>query len=125
MLKLRRVDIERSGEIFKGIEAYREKVVSKLNPKRIILFGSFARGDFNEGSDIDLIVIADWKEGFLDRIKTLMEMNDLKLPIEPIGYTEEEFEEMIRKGNPFILKVLEEGVVIYQGAGVEPVCGSV
>lgn len=116
MLKLCRVDIGRSREIFEGISAYKEKVVNRLSPRRIILFGSFARGDFNEGSDIDLIVISDWKEDFLDRIKTLMDMNDLNLPIEPIGYTEEEFEEMVKRRNPFILNVLEEGVIIYQEA---------
>ena len=114
MLKLCRIDIGRSEEIFDGIEEYKEKVVKVLNPKKIILFGSFARGDFNEGSDIDLIVICDWKESFLDRIKVLLDINNFCLPIEPIGYTEKEFKGMIKEGNSFISQILEEGVVIYE-----------
>lgn len=114
MHKLCRIDLSRSKEIFEKIEEYKETIVKKLKPKRIILFGSFARGDYNEGSDIDLIVIKDWNETFLDRIKVLLELNDQKLPIEPIGYAEDEFEKMIEDGNPFILRVLEEGVVIYE-----------
>jgi len=113
VLKLCRIDIGRSEELFEGLERYKERVVDAFNPRKIILFGSFARGDFNEGSDIDLIVISDWKEKFLDRIKVLMDMNE-NLPIEPVGYREEEFEMMAENGNPFILEVLKEGVVIYE-----------
>ncbi|MEM2744678.1 MAG: nucleotidyltransferase domain-containing protein, partial [Nitrososphaerota archaeon] len=65
-------------------------------------------------SDVDLIVIADWKEDFLERIKILLELNKFKIPLEPLGYTEEEFEKLIKEGNSFILKVLNEGKIIYQ-----------
>jgi len=61
----------------------------------MILFGSFAQRDINEGSDVDIIVIADFEEPFLDRIKLLLDLNDnIGLPIEPIGYTPEEFQKM-------------------------------
>ena len=114
MLKLCRVDLERSEEIFKKIELYTKKVAERLKPKLIMLFGSFATGDINEGSDIDIIVIANFKESFLDRIKTLMEINTYNIPIEPIGYTPEEFEEMKKKRNPFIMEVMEKGKIIYR-----------
>jgi len=114
MLKLRRVDIERSEEVFKGIESYVRRVIENLKPRYVILFGSFATGDINEGSDVDVLVVADFKEGFLDRIKKLMEMNTFKIPIEPVGYTPEEFEEMKRRGNPFVLEVLDKGKILYQ-----------
>lgn len=114
MRKLCRVDLERSEEIFRGIDEYKKKVVETLNPEKIIMFGSFARKDFNEGSDIDLVVICDWKEDFLDRIGILLRINEFNLPIEPIGYTQDEIETMIKEENPFILGILEEGVVIYK-----------
>lgn len=114
MRKLCRVDITRSEEIFRRIDEYKKKVVEVLDPEKIIMFGSFARKDFNEGSDIDLIVICDWKEDFLDRIGVLLRLNDFGLPIEPIGYTRDEFEMMVEDENPFILEMLKEGVVIYE-----------
>jgi len=113
MLKLRRVDIERSEEVFQRIDRYVAEVVEKLNPRKVILFGSFAQGDFNEASDIDLVVIADFKESFLDRIRSLMELNRFGLPLEPIGYTPKEFEEMEKKGNLFIAEIIEKGRVLY------------
>jgi predicted nucleotidyltransferase len=34
-------------------------IVKEVNPMRIILFGSIARGQAHEGSDVDLLVIED------------------------------------------------------------------
>jgi predicted nucleotidyltransferase len=114
MLKLCRVNIERSEEVFEKINAYLNEVIKHLNPYLVVLFGSFATGEINEGSDIDILVVADFKEGFLDRIGTLMRLNSFGIPVEPVGYTLEEFEEMKRRGNPFILEVLEKGKVLYK-----------
>jgi len=114
MYKLCRVDIERSGEIFGKIEDYVREVIKELNPYLIVLFGSFATGDINEGSDIDLMIVADFEENFLDRIKRLMDLNTFKIPIEPIGYKLEEFREMMKRKNPFIMEVMEKGRVIHK-----------
>ena len=114
MLKLRRVNIERSEEVFEKINAYVSEVIKHLNPYFVILFGSFATGEINEGSDVDILVVADFKEDFLDRIGTLMRLNTFGIPIEPVGYTLEEFEDMKRRGNSFILEVLEKGKVLYK-----------
>jgi predicted nucleotidyltransferase len=113
MLKLCRVDLERSEEIYKKIDVYRDAVAEKLNPEKIILFGSFARGDYNECSDIDILVIRHWKEDFLERIKVLLDLNENGLPLEPIGYTNEEFNSMRTEGNTFIADVILNGRVIY------------
>jgi hypothetical protein len=80
------------------------------------LFGSFATGDISEGSDIDIMVVADFGAGFLDRIKLLLDLNHFGLPIEPIGYTVGEFERMKEAGNRFIALVLETGKLLYQRA---------
>ncbi len=114
MYKLRRVDIERSSEVFGKIEDYVREVVKELNPYLVVLFGSFATGDVNEGSDVDIMIIADFKESFLDRIKRLMDINTFKIPIEPIGYTLEEFREMMKRKNPFIMEVMEKGRVMHK-----------
>jgi len=114
MLRLRRVDIERSGEVREKIDRYVREIVEKLRPSLIILFGSFASGEINEGSDVDILVVADFKEGFLDRIRTLMDLNRFRIPIEPVGYTPEEFEDMKRRGNLFVAEVLEKGKILFE-----------
>ena len=114
MLKLCRVDIERSQEIYATIDRYVAHVVDKLHPRQVILFGSFATGDIHEGSDVDICVVAEFKEEFLDRMKILMDLNDLGLPLEPVGYTPSEFENMKEGGNSFIREVVEKGKVLYE-----------
>ena len=44
-------------EVKKEIDSIAEQLKEKYNPEKIILFGSFARGEFNEDSDIDLFVV--------------------------------------------------------------------
>lgn len=124
MLKLRQVNIERSEEVFEKLNEYVRRVVEALKPHAVVLFGSFARGDINEGSDVDLLVVADFKEPFLDRIKLLLDLNDgIGLPLEPVGYTVEEFQKMRESGNRFLEEVLRTGRLLsgsLPGEGYRP-----
>jgi len=114
MSKICNIDLEKRGEIFNQIEEYCREIVRELNPHQVMLFGSFATGDISEGSDIDIMVIADFKVSFLDRIKLLLDLNHFGLPIEPIGYTREEFHRMKQAGGPFIANVVNTGKILYQ-----------
>ena len=114
MSKICNIDLESRGEISGQIEQYCQEIIRELNPRQIILFGSFATGDISEGSDIDIMVIADFQLSFLDRIKLLLELNRFDLPIEPIGYTAEEFDRQRRAGNSFVSRAVEEGKIMYQ-----------
>lgn len=60
-----------------------------------------------------LIVIGDWQQDFLARIKVLLDMNEFGLPLEPIGYTEQEFEQMDSEGNLFITEIIAIGKIVY------------
>ena len=113
MLKLCRVNLEKRQEILEKLDEYVKYLVEHLNPKLVILFGSFTKGDVNEGSDIDLIVLANFTEDFLDRIKKLLDLNKYGIPLEPIGYTPEEFNEMLERKNLFIKEALRTGKILY------------
>lgn len=39
-----------------------DKIVREIEPEKIILYGSYARGDFHKHSDIDLFIIKDGEE---------------------------------------------------------------
>jgi predicted nucleotidyltransferase len=96
-----------------------EEIVSSLreyDPERIILFGSHARRDADEYSDLDLVVIKETEERFLDRLKRVYELVRPTFAMDLLVYTPEEFARMKEEGNPFIERVLEEGVVLYEKA---------
>lgn len=79
---------------------------------RIILFGSVARGDDNEESDIDILIISnEWEK--IDSLitdevfKVVLETEEL---ISPYVLSEKQFNET--KHFSFLTNVLREGVVI-------------
>jgi uncharacterized protein len=87
----------------------------KYNPDRIIIFGSYARGEADEYSDMDVVVIKKTERRFLERLIEVAKYLDNDLgKVDVFVYTADEFEDMQRRGNPFIEKILKEGRVIYQ-----------
>ena len=107
MPKLRRIDLENREGIRRELLRFVEKLKEELPVSRVYLFGSFARDEVHEGSDIDLLIVGDFPERVFTRIERVLELTEL--PIEPLVYTPAEFEELVRPGNPFILHVLREG----------------
>jgi len=107
MLKLRRLDPARGDEIRRRVEEFAERLKATPGVRAVYAYGSFVAGDLHEGSDIDLMVVADFPEPFLDRIGRVLAMTDL--PIEPLVYTTAEFEAMRNGGNPLIGEVLRTG----------------
>jgi len=112
--KICNINLEQRGKIAEQIEEYCHEIVRQLDPELVVLFGSFATGDINEGSDIDIMVVAAFQVSFLDRIKLLLDLNHFGLPIEPIGYTGEEFQRMRQRETPFITEVMRKGRILYQ-----------
>ncbi|KYK37069.1 MAG: nucleotidyltransferase domain-containing protein [Theionarchaea archaeon] len=96
------------------IERLKERIVRDYNPEKIILFGSLARGDYHELSDIDMVVIKKTRRRFLERIGDVLQLNDTEMRLECFVYTPKEFSIMLEEENPFIEEVLKSGVVIYE-----------
>jgi len=100
--KLCRVNIADSEKIYEQLRKLAELLKSKHKVRKVYLYGSFARGDFNEASDIDLIVVGEFEGKMPQRIKRILDLTSL--PVEPLVYTESEFEQM--KERVFLKEVL-------------------
>jgi predicted nucleotidyltransferase len=90
------------------------RIIRRYRPKKIIVFGSFARGDVRQGSDLDLVIIKNTKQKFLRRMDAVLDLCDGEIAIEPLIYTEAEFERMLEEGNDFLETVISEGKVVYE-----------
>jgi len=101
-------------KIRKFLKKLVNKLISNYDISQIILFGSFARGDYHEYSDIDLIIIGYLDDNFFNRIGKVLDLGPPNIELEPLVYTPEEFEKMKENENPFILNVLEEGIILYK-----------
>ncbi|MFH1233352.1 MAG: nucleotidyltransferase domain-containing protein [Patescibacteria group bacterium] len=66
----------------------------KLPIKKVILFGSFAKGSQNKWSDIDLCIISPKFQNAYNALNYLWlkrKITDLKYTIEPIGFCPKDF----------------------------------
>jgi predicted nucleotidyltransferase len=88
--------------------------LSGKHPLRIYLFGSWARNEEDDLSDIDIVVIMDTQIPFLERALFIYKDLPLELgAVDILVYTPEEWEKMQQDGNVLAETVLEEGRIIY------------
>jgi predicted nucleotidyltransferase len=89
--------------------------LKEYQPEKIILFGSFARNETDEYSDLDFVLIKKTDKRFLERLIEVAKLIDNDLgEVDVFVYTPEEFERMIEWGNPFVERVLKEGRILYE-----------
>jgi len=100
------------GDFKEKLKSFIHAINSLFDITKIILFGSFARGDFHENSDVDLVIVGKFKNRFFDRIGKILDLVPKGITIEPFIYNDEEIEKMIKKENPFILNALSEGIIL-------------
>jgi predicted nucleotidyltransferase len=85
-------------------------------PARVILFGSYARGEADAESDVDFLVVQE--DGFSRRreIVRLQEiLSPLRVPAEVLVVSHEEAAEAERAGDA-VRDALADGVVLYDSA---------
>lgn len=83
-------------------------------PQRVILFGSAARGDADADSDLDVLVVKDTEEPFVHRLETMADLCPSGIHADILVYTPGELSRMVADENPFILRILAEGKVVYE-----------
>ena len=99
--------------------------LSALDIKKIILFGSYARGKVSEDSDIDLLVVLDedilpqtyeeWLEIKMRVRRALRDIND-SVAIDLLVYTKPQYEMIKQNMNSFQKEIHEHGKVLYEKA---------
>ena len=93
----------------KYANGYAQLVEKELNPRLIMLYGSFAIGNWNENSDIDIAVIVDnINEDFLDISKKLNKLTrTIDTRIEPVLL------QMSDDMSGFLKSILNTGIILY------------
>ena len=85
----------------------------KFEPEKIILFGSSTREDWDEESDVDVIVVYETDKRFLDRLAELYVSWDIPKAIDILAYTPSEYNVMFQD-NYFLKDAVNSGEVIYE-----------
>jgi predicted nucleotidyltransferase len=97
----------------------RRRLAPHLGPAlRAVAFGSVARGEADEWSDLDLLIVARTDRPFLERYRDFAGLYDVWPRLDLLVYTPEELARMQAEENPLVTRALAEGVVLHEaGAG--------
>ena len=99
----------------KDISEITKKIVTEINPEKIYLFGSYANGNPNEDSDLDIAVILNNEKSKLDNIRYIRYLlKDVNNPIDIVVYKIDEFYNKLKDKYIFETTLVNDGVLIYE-----------
>lgn len=101
------------------IEQIKNRIVKAVNPERIFLFGSHAKGTADSSSDVDFLVIEDAAFGqersrrkeaaYISR-----NLDGFDVPIDILVYSRQEVDEWKSSINHIVARALREGKLLYE-----------
>lgn len=101
----------------KKIEEMVRRIVEKFHPEKIILFGSYARGQAGPDSDVDLLVVMPVSGSKREAaIQIDLALAGMGLPKDIIVATPEEVERLRDIIGTLIYPAIREGKVMYERA---------
>jgi predicted nucleotidyltransferase len=98
------------------IQEILRKLITQYAPQKVILFGSYAYGTPDPESDLDLLIIKETSERFIDRwvtVRRILSDPRRRIPLETIVLTPQEVAKRLAIGDQFLSEIMEKGEVLY------------
>lgn len=95
-----------------------KKIVDFEQPKRVILFGSAARGDTNINSDVDFLVVTrdEVESPRKESVRIRRALRGLSMPMDILVISEERLKELGNRPGLVYREALRGGKVVYEAA---------
>ena len=97
-----------------AIDEVVRQIAEKFRPQKIILFGSYARGNPRPESDVDILVVMDTP---LKESRQSLEIRrhlGVMFGLDLVVYTPEQLRKRVDMGDWFLRDILKEGKVLYE-----------
>jgi len=101
------------------IDQMTQRIVREVDPQRIVLFGSWARGEANDQSDVDLLVVE--REPFgpnrsrrQEAVRIWQCLYEFRVPKDILVYSLSEVEQWKDSRYHVVGRALKEGKVLYE-----------
>ena len=96
-----------------------QAIVDEVDPEQVILFGSRARGDERENSDIDLVVVEAEPFGpersrHREMVRLYHAVAGFPVPTDVLVYSHEDVDYWRNSLNHVLARALREGKVLYE-----------
>ncbi len=99
------------------IRAMARQIAEQFKPQRIVLFGSYARGNPRPESDVDMLVIMDTRLRESQQSLQIRRSLRILFGLDLIVHTPKRLAERLEMGDCFLQDVLKEGKVLYEARG--------
>jgi predicted nucleotidyltransferase len=92
-----------------------QRIAEAFGPKRIVMFGSRARGDARPGSDLDLMIEMETPDPPAERARVIDALFGLRRwAMDLVVYTPREVQEQRQYRNSLLRAIEAEGKVLYE-----------
>jgi predicted nucleotidyltransferase len=99
------------------IETAVERLAAAADPRQIILFGSHARGQENEGGDLDFLVIVSGEVNrYAGMVRLRRAIGSIGMPVDVLVYSEEEVRRRGARPGSALYAAQREGQVLYDNS---------
>ena len=96
------------------IREFGKKIGEQFHAERVILFGSYANGEFTSDSDVDLLVIGQFKGRSVDKSVEIRMKLRPHFPVDILIRTPEKVKQRIKMGDCFMQEIMDKGKVLYE-----------
>ncbi len=96
-----------------------QALVDEADPDQVILFGSRARGDSREHSDVDLIVVeaepfGPGRSRHKEMVRLRQALRPFRVPVDVLVYSRDDVDYWRDSLNYVLARALREGTVLYE-----------
>ena len=89
-------------------------ILSQMQPRQVLLFGSLATGRVDEWSDLGLVIVAETTLPFYDRIKDIIKQVRPKAGMDILVYAPQEWDQLVKESAFVREEVIGKGKVLYE-----------
>ena len=98
----------------KSIQDLRDRIRAECRPERIILFGSYAYGNPETDSDVDILVIVEHGDSGPKRATEILSRINPRIPVDLVVRTEDEIKSRLQADDFFLAEIMNRGRVLYE-----------
>ena len=90
-----------------------KQIIEKFHPEKIIIFGYYAYDKPGQNSDLDLLIVMNYKGSNKKQAVKILQSIDYHFPFDLIVRSSDQIHERIRLGDFFFKDIIDKGKVLY------------
>lgn len=100
------------------VNAVVEKIIEISKPRKVILFGSYVRGDMNMNSDLDVLIVTDRniENPRKESVRIRRALRGILMPMDILVVQEKDLETMANTPGLIYREAIRNGKVVYESA---------